>query len=631
MVVPPKEQREDGVGWLLLKAMYGTRTASKMFGNFVVDTMVSEGHEQIQAAPMTFRHKGYDYSLSVHGDDFVAEGEAPGLDKLDATMARYFDVKRLPRIGPSEYGGEATSGQHLGCTISWTSEGFHWEGNIKNVEDLMELMQFNEKTKGATTPSCKETGKGVRSSLDELTAQEASYFRTCAGTLQYIAQDCLAIKQAACEVMGGMATPLRIHQLRLVRVARYLRMYPGEKWHYYYQPEPTVVDEYCDSDWAGDVVTRRSVSCVVEKWGQHVIDVTVSKQKTIALSSGESEFYAITLAGVCSIQTKALIEGCGMKEQGTRVHSDSSAARGIVQRQGPGRLRHLDIRELWMQEYVRRKRAEVVQVPTEINVADIGTKPLPQARLEALLRMLPVTRREGMSMKRGVAALTLLGMVTAGEPWHQTEEADARDAESAAGAARATTTIESVAGVVARTTMAGNNTRLYHELVKPEFAAVETTHATTYGGTKLYWSVLLYLIVLHAAAAYGCRSWWRSPRRTARHKADDSTEDSDGPAAGETPGAEKTDEDKEVLDLMRSFTVDELRCLLRERGLRVGGNKADLIERFLGQESRATNRQLAYMAGLKRRHQGLEVRGKDVDSKQAASGWIKAALRGRPQ
>ena len=266
VVVPPKEQREDGVGWLLLKAMHDTRTASKMFGNFVVDALVGVGHEQVQAAPMTLRHKSYDYSLSVHGDDFVAEGDAPGLDKLDVIMAQNFDVKRLPWIGPSEYGGETTSGQHLGCTISWTSEGFQWEGNIKNVEDLMELMQFDEKTKGAATPSCKETGKGVRSSLDELPARDASYYRTCAGALQYIAQDCLAIKQATCEVMGGMATPLRIHQLRLVRVARYLKTYPGEKWHYCYQPTPTVVDEYCDSDWAWGIVTRRSVSCVVEKW-----------------------------------------------------------------------------------------------------------------------------------------------------------------------------------------------------------------------------------------------------------------------------------------------------------------------------------------------------------------------------
>ena len=222
-------------------------------------------------------------------------------------------------------------------------------------------------------------------------------------------------------------------------------------------------------------------------------------------------------------------------------------------------MRHLDIRELWMQEYVRRKRAEVVRVPTETNVADIGTKPLPQARLEALLRMLPASRREGMSMKRGVAALSLLAMVTAGEPSGHAEDADART--------ESTETTGSAAGVVTRATTTGDITTPYHEIVTPEFAAVEMTRATTdTKSTMLYWTVLLYLFGLHAAAAYGCRAWWRSPRRTARHKADDSTDDSDGPAAGETLGAARVDDDKEVLELMRSFTVDELRCRYRERG-----------------------------------------------------------------
>ena len=82
--------------------------------------------------------------------------------------------------------------------------------------------------------------------------------------------------------------------------------------------------------------------------------------------------------------------------------------------------------------------------------------------------------------------------------------------------------------------------------------------------------------------------------------------------------------------LLQSFTVDALRGLCRERGLRVGGTKVEIIETFLRSESRATNRQLAYMAGLRRRHHALEVRGKDVGSKRAASDWISAALRGRP-
>eukprot|EP00972_Heterocapsa_arctica_P021435 3155411-Heterocapsa_arctica.AAC.1 len=36
-----------------------------------------------------------------------------------------------------------------------------------------------------------------------------------------------------------------------------------------------------------------------------------------------------------------------------RVHSDSSAARAIVAQRGVGRLKHLAVRELWLQDELR--------------------------------------------------------------------------------------------------------------------------------------------------------------------------------------------------------------------------------------------------------------------------------------
>ena len=74
------------------------------------------------------------------------------------------------------------------CTISWTRSGFTWEGNQKHVKDLFEPLGFDE-SKGVDTPSAKESGKGVRSALDELQARDVAFFRAAAGTLQYIAQD----------------------------------------------------------------------------------------------------------------------------------------------------------------------------------------------------------------------------------------------------------------------------------------------------------------------------------------------------------------------------------------------------------------------------------------------------------
>eukprot|EP00972_Heterocapsa_arctica_P064876 9575939-Heterocapsa_arctica.AAC.1 len=53
-----------------------------------------------------------------------------------------------------------------------------------------------------------------------------------------------------------------------------------------------------------------------------------------------------------------------------RVHSDLSAARAIVARRGVGRLKHLAIRELWLQDELRAGRLVVEKVGTNANYAD---------------------------------------------------------------------------------------------------------------------------------------------------------------------------------------------------------------------------------------------------------------------
>ena len=54
--------------------------------------------------------------------------------------------------------------------------------------------------------------------------------------------------------------------------------------------------------------------------------------------------------------------------------TDSSSARAITQRRGPGKLRHIVLRELWLQEEVRSGAITVGAVPTQENIADVLTK-----------------------------------------------------------------------------------------------------------------------------------------------------------------------------------------------------------------------------------------------------------------
>ena len=58
------------------------------------------------------------------------------------------------------------------------------------------------------------------------------------------------------------------------------------------------------------------------------------------------------------------------------VHTDSTAAIGMVHRQGLGKTRHIDTRYLWIQESVNNKDIAVRKVGTKENPADMLTKGL---------------------------------------------------------------------------------------------------------------------------------------------------------------------------------------------------------------------------------------------------------------
>ena len=100
-------------------------------------------------------------------------------------------------------------------------------------------------------------------------------------------------------------------------------------------------------------------------------DCSIAKQQSlVALSSGELEFYGIVRAVATSKQTSQVLEQIRLKAEVT-IASDSSAARGICTRTGLGKVRHLSIKELWIQEAYRKKEFQLVSVDTLLNWADI--------------------------------------------------------------------------------------------------------------------------------------------------------------------------------------------------------------------------------------------------------------------
>ena len=66
-----------------------------------------------------------------------------------------------------------------------------------------------------------------------------------------------------------------------------------------------------------------------------------------------------------------------MKEVGEELElclrGDSTASHGTLQRLGTGRIKHLQTRQLWLQERVKEGDVAIEKVPREVNWADLLT------------------------------------------------------------------------------------------------------------------------------------------------------------------------------------------------------------------------------------------------------------------
>ena len=106
--------------------------------------------------------------------------------------------------------------------------------------------------------------------------------------------------------------------------------------------------------------------------GSHTIHHWSSTQSVVALSSAEAELNAIVKSISEVLCVLHMAEECGTKLQG-EVCTDSSAANGIVHRQGCGKVKHLECRQLWVQEVVSSGTVAVKKIPRDANPGDALT------------------------------------------------------------------------------------------------------------------------------------------------------------------------------------------------------------------------------------------------------------------
>ena len=210
------------------------------------------------------------------------------------------------------------------------------------------------------------------------------------GCLQYLANVTRPdILQAVQAISHYTQDPGATHKQAVRRILRYLSC--SQDLGIIYKRGVLELCGYSDSDFAGDLESRKSTSGIVVTFAGGPIFTKSKRQTTVALSTAEAELIALTEFGKEVKYFRQLLAEIGEPCPGPTIIRTDNAAVVSIAGNGDykGRMRH-HVGHRFIQELVKSSEVSVKYIETTEQVADILTKPLPRIAFEKLRAKLNV-------------------------------------------------------------------------------------------------------------------------------------------------------------------------------------------------------------------------------------------------
>eukprot|EP00971_Amphidinium_carterae_P190516 3781062-Amphidinium_carterae.1 len=176
------------------------------------------------------------------------------------------------------------------------------------------------------------------------------------------------------EVGRRLASPTEQDMRALKHLLRYIRGTLDVVLTHRLDPsaDAEVLEVQSDSDWGACRETRRSTSCGVIRWCGVVLSTYSRTQNVVTTSSAESEYLGGCAAVADGLFIRELLKFAGFSTT-VELHLDASSAISIASRRGLGKVRHLDIKHLWLQQMVATKKVRLKKAHGLHHAPDAGT------------------------------------------------------------------------------------------------------------------------------------------------------------------------------------------------------------------------------------------------------------------
>ena len=373
--------------WLVEGNIYGRRTAPFVyraeFEKIITENLKQHGFAfsrgQKDVCVYTCSKTGT--VLLHHVDDMRCTGSKASLEKLFSVLQNYVNLKQ----GDLEVPG--TKQQILNKTKLYIDGAIITLPDPKHTDQILRLLNMDNGNKASKVPSKKL--ELTDETLKPLSPTDAETYRSCVGSAIYLSHDRRDIMYAVKELARQMVNPRVADMANLKTLARYLsgtRGYGKLVTLDNTDPsQPLSFDTFCDSDWAGDTLTRRTTDGVVCVIGGTVVLCSSQTQPGLpATSSADGEIRGCSRAAREIVFLKALATmdfKLNIVSQ-PRLYTDSAAALAASKRIGlSSKLRHLEVSQVYVQELVHRGDILIRKVAGTRNPSNALTKHLSVAQV----------------------------------------------------------------------------------------------------------------------------------------------------------------------------------------------------------------------------------------------------------
>lgn len=170
----------------------------------------------------------------------------------------------------------------------------------------------------------------------------------------------------------------KTHWCAAKRVLRYLQGSAEHALLFEKTEQPLI--GYVDADWGADIDDRASHTGYVFKLAGAAITWESRKQRTVALSSTEAEYIALSEAAKEAVYLRTFLKEIGCQDQVTgmtTIYCDNQSAQKLMK--NPvyhSRSKHIDIRYHYVREIFQNGDIDVRYISTQEMIADVLTKGL---------------------------------------------------------------------------------------------------------------------------------------------------------------------------------------------------------------------------------------------------------------